>query len=531
MTSTSSEVKLKRFLHYGRETPLYQPGDRYVHKYFERDNVTSIEALVADGKETDAVVHIVKAFSDGYSAHPQSLVFTLALCARQNDSERLREAAYNAIKTVCKAPKDLFLFVKFAHDLSQPNSGWGHGWRRVIIDWYLKKEPMELAECVTRFRGRYGWTHRDIIKLSHPKSDDVAISAILRYIIRGLKEMKKEFGEKQEAQQVISYLQTIEDFKHCEDEHNAARLIESHSLSLDHVPAHFLKSKEVWNALVPHLPLGVVLQNLKRLGRLRFLRGNQPLVSKVLDALNNQTSIAESNLHPAHVLVTLRNYENLAKPTYIQPSTEPETKAKTPPQPHPKIVEALNQLLMSTFTLLVPTGMRYLVAIDVRSQMVHGKCWHCINVSPAQAATLITLCLVKAERDVTVVAFGTEGSMQPVELDKRVSMQEAQDKLKEIPNGPVDLTQPLLWAKKVKKPVDVFIILTDTQVKQGKLKAVKALQQYRTALNLPNAKMVTCGLSVAKFVVACPSEPGMLDIAGFDAQVPRVIEAFSRGAF
>lgn len=32
---------------------------------------------------------------------------------------------------------------------------------------------MELCECVTKFRGQYGWTHRDIIKLSHPKSADV----------------------------------------------------------------------------------------------------------------------------------------------------------------------------------------------------------------------------------------------------------------------------------------------------------------------------------------------------------------------
>jgi len=84
------------------------------------------------------------------------------------------------------------------------------------------------------------------------------------------------------------------------------------------------------------------------------------------------------------------------------------------------------------FQLLVPTGMRYLVAIDVRSQMVHGKCWHCFNVSPAQAAVLMTLSLVKAERDVTVMAFGTEGTMQPVELDKNISIQETQNKLKEV---------------------------------------------------------------------------------------------------
>jgi hypothetical protein len=60
MTSASSEVKLKRFLHYGREMALYEPGDRYTNNYFEPNNVTSIEAMIADGKETEPVAHIVK---------------------------------------------------------------------------------------------------------------------------------------------------------------------------------------------------------------------------------------------------------------------------------------------------------------------------------------------------------------------------------------------------------------------------------------------------------------------------------------
>jgi len=47
----------------------------------------------------------------------------------------------------------------------------------------------------------------------------------------------------------------------------------------------------------------------------------------------------------------------------------------------------------------------------------------------------------------------------------------------------------------------------------------------------PFLRMVTCGLGISKFVVACPNDPGMLDVAGFDAEVPRIVEAFSRGAF
>ncbi|PSN35559.1 hypothetical protein C0J52_12499 [Blattella germanica] len=318
-------------------------------------------------------------------------------------------------------------------------TGWGGGMRRVICSWYTDKKPLDLAECVSKYRSRHGWSHRDIIKLAHPKSKNPEIAAIFKYVIHGLEKAKSECTD-QRAQQILTYLQNIEDFKHCEDEQHAARLIEIHSLTLEHVPGHFLKSKEV---------MSLDMKNL-----------------------------------------------SLLQPTYIMRTTEPETKTKSVPQPHPKIVDALKQLLSSSFKLLISTGLRYLVAVDVRINMTQGKCWHCNNVSPAHAAALMALCLVKAEREVNVVAFSEEGALAP------------------LPSGLVDLTQPLLWAKKMKKEVDVFLIVTDNQVKQGKLKAAKALQQYRSALNLPKA-----------------NEDGMLDIAGFDGQVPRVIEAFSRGAF
>lgn len=44
---------------------------------------------------------------------------------------------------------------------------------------------------------------------------------------------------------IIKYIEQIEDFKHCEDEVRAAVLLEKYNLSLDHVPGHLLKSKEV----------------------------------------------------------------------------------------------------------------------------------------------------------------------------------------------------------------------------------------------------------------------------------------------
>lgn len=119
---SSPEQKLKRFLHFGREIPVYQPGDRFSNAIYQPSELSSVEALIANEKLADAANCIVKAFSDGYSAHPDMLVYALAVCAKQKTSEHLRESAYKAVKTVCATPENLFLFIKFATKLSPTHS-------------------------------------------------------------------------------------------------------------------------------------------------------------------------------------------------------------------------------------------------------------------------------------------------------------------------------------------------------------------------------------------------------------------------
>lgn len=97
------------------------------------------------------------------------------------------------------------------------------------------------------------------------------------------------------------------------DEQQAARTIETLKLTLDHVPAHLMKSREVWSSLVSNLPLKVLIKSLERIGYLGFLKQNSPLVTKVLDAISDEKSIADSHLHPAQVFIILRNYEMSSK--------------------------------------------------------------------------------------------------------------------------------------------------------------------------------------------------------------------------
>lgn len=59
---SAPELRLKRFLNYGKESPLYLPGNRLIDpNYFSKErSLTAIDDLISFGKYTDAAAHIVK---------------------------------------------------------------------------------------------------------------------------------------------------------------------------------------------------------------------------------------------------------------------------------------------------------------------------------------------------------------------------------------------------------------------------------------------------------------------------------------
>ncbi|KAK6637050.1 hypothetical protein RUM43_010724 [Polyplax serrata] len=538
------EQKLKRLLHYGREIPFYQPGD----KLTDEECLSTLSSKIILDTEifTDAANSIVKAFSDGYSAHPCMLVFALAVCAKQKKSSELREAAYKAAKTVCSSAEHLLLFVKLANKIaatSENDSCWGSGLRKVCKQWYLQRDAKSLAEIVGKNKKLHGWFHKDIIKLIHLKTVEPDKAAIVKYILFGIKAAKKEFGENSEANEVLNYLQAVEDFKHLTDEQQAARSIEIHHFTLDHVPPHLLKSKEVWGALIGNLPLPVLLKNLERIGYIGFLKPNSILVNKVVDALNDETAIAESHLHPAQVYIFLRNYEMSSKFLAAENarkkrraengSGEPKKFTKAAPKPNPKIISALHDLFTSTCKLfLAPTGLRYFVAIDLKSLSPTDKCYRCSHVSPAQAGVLTTLCLLHADRNVSVCVAGAREELVPVELSASMTVQQGVKKLEEAGMQRMKISTPIEWALKKKEEYDVFILITDT-IHKGNNNAICALQKYREEMNIPKAKLIAVLLKChfEPTWVRDLNDPGVFVVGGFDGLVPRLIEAFSRGAF
>ena len=46
---------------------------------------------------------------------------------------------------------------------------WGRALRKAVADWYNEKGGMALALAVTKYKQRNGWSHKDLLRLSHLK--------------------------------------------------------------------------------------------------------------------------------------------------------------------------------------------------------------------------------------------------------------------------------------------------------------------------------------------------------------------------
>jgi 60 kDa SS-A/Ro ribonucleoprotein len=82
------------------------------------------------------------------------------------------------------------------------------------------------------------------------------------------------------------------------------------------------------------------------------------------------------------------------------------------------------------------------------------------------------------------------------------------------------LTQYATWG---------IVILTHSETWAGDVHPSRALRDYRRASGI-DARLVVVGMVANEFSIADPSDPGMLDVVGFDTATPQLISDFARDA-
>ncbi|KAJ8270287.1 hypothetical protein GJAV_G00112560 [Gymnothorax javanicus] len=504
-------TRLRRFLCYGSEGGTYSIKERRLGM----EDATVLMRLIEEGRGCDIVQEIKKFSLDCRAARTVPALFALAVCSQHCDA-KTKQAAFKAFKDIFRLPTHLFTFIQFKKDLKDGMKCgiWGRALRKVVADWYNEKDAMSLARAVTKCKKRTGWSHQDLLRLSHMKPSNEAIAVVSKYITKGWKEVQSSYGDKENAEEttrLLHYLEAVEKAKHSEDQLEIVHLIELHGLEKEQLLTNHLKSKEVWKALLMEMPVAEVLQNLGKITADQVLEPGSSDIAALCERLQNDTVLKKANLHPFHVLVALHAYKR-----------GHGSRGKLKWEPDEGIIQALDKAFYKCFLNVEATGRRIVLGVDVSAPMNTTGLGSPID--PATTAAAMSMVVAQTEVDSQILVF-SEGAVSPCAVAADMTLTEVREKMLKIPSLSTDCALPVLWATEKGKVVDVFIVLTNNDAWFGKIHPVEALKMHRQKMGV-FSKLVVCGLSSNSLGVADPDDRGMLEMCGFDSGALEVLNSF-----
>lgn len=183
MTMTSkipAKERLKRFLYTSSEEPRYVTGTPEKHGYYSPDKVKSILELL-ESNNPEILLNIIEVTnSENVLPRRETIFIVLAYAATSNITmkDTFKNKLYTTLLNVCRNTEELFLFIKFYRTQKK---NFTSALNRAVSSYYMKKDPMELAKCVSEAKGYHGWKHKDLVKLSHCKTESICMYKIIIY--------------------------------------------------------------------------------------------------------------------------------------------------------------------------------------------------------------------------------------------------------------------------------------------------------------------------------------------------------------
>lgn len=504
--AVSDWTRLDRFLVLGSEGGSYYATQRKL----TRENAESlIRCMAEDGAR--AVERIVAVSESGRAPKQDPAIFALALAASVEgvQGEATRKLALAALSRVCRTGTHLFQFATAVEAMR----GWGRGLRRAVGAWYLARPLEALAYQAVKYRSRQGWSHRDLLRLAHPETDEAARAALFDWICRGtLTEAVPPLVHAFAAVQAEGV-----------NGATAAAMVRSHALPWEALPTELMTSRTVNEALLERMPLGAMVRQLGRMTAVGAIAPFSEGTEIVRAALGDRERILKARLHPMALLVALRTY-----------ASGHGERGKLSWEPVGAIVEALNAAFYTAFQAVEPTAKRIVLALDVSGSMTWGSVAGS-SLTPREAAAAMALVTAATEEHWQVVGFtsGPGGdwrqgaALTPLPIGPSMRLDDAVEATADLPFGGTDCSLPMRWALEKGVKADAFVVYTDSETWAGPVHPVEALRDYRRKTGIP-AKLVVVGLVSNGFSIADPADAGMLDVVGFDTAAPALIADFIR---
>lgn len=500
--------RLERFLMLGAESGTYYITERDLVK----ENVSCLEECIKeDGVKT---VNVIASISDdGRAPKNDPALFALAVCFKKGDLKTKREAAH-ALPLVARIGTHLFHFAQFMDALKV---GWGPVVRRAVSEWYVARDVDKLAYQLVKYQSRDGWSHRDLLRLSHPKAVDQRQNHALGWATGSV---RNEFN----VDSLPNLLAAFDEAKTATAE-RTVELIREHNLPRECVKTEYLNDVSVWEALLEKMPVGAMIRNLGNMTKNGLIAPNSEGLRKVISSLGNREALRKAKVHPLNVF--------LAQATYKTGKGMRGSNTWTPVR---GVLDALEGAFYTTFDLVEPTNKRYFLGLDVSGSM--SSAIGGFPISCREGTALMAMVTMRTEKMHFVGGFtagsgrsrwaasGIGSGFSPLNISATQRLETVINAISALNFGGTDCALPMLFAMENKIPADVFVIYTDSETWAGNVHPHKALEDYRQKMGIP-AKLVVVGMTSNGFTIANPDDAGMLDIAGFDTTVPSILSDFA----
>lgn len=524
-------TRFDRFLILGAEGGTYHIGEQ---ELVQQNHDAVVRCIQQDGVR--AVRRIVEISDTGRAPKNDPSIFALALVATHGDNAS-KALAFQSLDRVCRIGTHLFHFAEYVNALR----GWGRGLRRAVGRWYVSRDADDLARQAVKYQQRDGWSHSDLLRLSHPKAPSVQHDAVFRWMLAGADSLgerevkRKVLGEVRVTRyaavgELPKFIAGFEQAKKASTKDEIIQLILGHELPREAIPTTWLNEVDVWEALLQRMPMTALIRNLGKMTSIGLVQPFSDAKKLVIRRLQDKTALQRSRIHPLSVLV--------AQKTYAQGHGE---KGSLRWSPVPAIVDALDAAFYATFRNVEPCGKPLLLALDVSGSMASSHIAGS-SLSAREGSAAMALITAATEPACEIIAFsaperggygGMHGGGEPgitrVPISPRMRLSDVLRVIEGIPMGGTDCALPMLWAARQKLNVSGFVTYTDSETWAGNIHPAQALRQYRREF-VRDAKAVVVGMTSNGFTLADPNDRGMLDVVGFDTTAPAVIADFVRAS-
>jgi 60 kDa SS-A/Ro ribonucleoprotein len=507
--TVSDKSRLERFLILGTDGGTYYVGEQKLTK----DNAEFLRKMIR-ANERLVVETIVEVSSAGRAYRNSPALFALALVMTEGTD---KAAARAAVQKVARTSTHLFEFAQYVDDLG----GWGRAKRKAVAEWYESKDSDDLAYQAVKYRQRNGWTHRDLMRLSHPEGVDQRVGNFILgksdqgEVASGYKPVAvlDGFGQVQAAATAKEVIGTLEVYK---------------NLPWETIPTQFLKDVDVWKTLFYNGQIKgqALVRNIVRLARIGAFK-DMKFAGDYAKALTDVEMIRKTRLHPINFLNALVVYEEGQVDrrndsdygygySYGYRNKDWEVEGV--------IRDALNTGFHLAFKTIEPAGKRTMLALDVSGSM--GGMANGLDLTCAQVGAAMAMTIARSEPYYKVMGFATQ--FRDLGVSPGDDLAATLRKTSNLSFGGTDCALPMQYAEKNGIAVDTFVVITDNETWAGGTKPFQALKNYRKATGI-DARLAVFGVAASPFTIADPSDRGMMDFVGFDSNAPRVLADFSAG--